>query len=325
MSSLRAGAARVKLDPPGGLAMLGYGNRVGPNNGVHDDLAAQALVLDDGANKIAIAGVDLLAIGARIADDIRELVAAKTNISADSILICATHTHSAPALNIFATPRADAKPAEGRDLEWERALPAKVAAVIIQAHENLEPATLRAAAAPFTLGTHRRLKRPHSQVQTAANLAGPADAEVVALGAYRPDGTAIAFILNYPCHGVVLCEDNLLYSRDWPGFAMDEIETAAASAPGPRPISIFIQGATGNIDPRSRGNFEVAEQHGRAMGRATFDALQSAPLIGEAKIAVRRIPLNLKLKDLGDELAVAQACAAQTQASLDSHRGGDGY
>src|SRR4029077_15349841 len=75
MSPVYTGAARVKLDPPAGLAMLGYGNRVGPNSGVHDDLAAQALVLGDGVNKVAIAGVDLLALGIRIADDIRERVA----------------------------------------------------------------------------------------------------------------------------------------------------------------------------------------------------------------------------------------------------------
>ena len=260
MSPLYAGAARVKLDPPAGLAMLGYGNRVGRNTGIHDDLAAQALVVSDGANKVAIAGVDVLALGVRIADDIRERVAASTGIRVDSILVCATHTHSAPAFNIFATPRADAKPAEGRDLGWERALPEKIASAIIQANENLEPATLRAAASQFTLGINRRLMRPHRQIQLAANRSGPADAEVQALGAYRANGTPIAFLMNYPCHGVVLCEDNLLYSRDWPGFAMDEIETAAASAGGPRPISIFIQGATGNIDPRSRGNFEVAEQ-----------------------------------------------------------------
>src|SRR5260221_10348901 len=81
MSPLYAGAARVKLEPPAGLAMLGYGSRVGRNTGAHDDLAAQALVLrggavSDGANKVAIVGVDLLALGARIADDIRERVAA---------------------------------------------------------------------------------------------------------------------------------------------------------------------------------------------------------------------------------------------------------
>jgi neutral ceramidase len=323
MSSLYAGAARVKLDPPAGLAMLGYGNRVERNAGIHDDLAAQALVLSDGVNKFAIAGVDVLALGARIADDIRERVANTTGIPADSILVCATHTHSAPTFNIFATPRPDAKPSDGRDLEWERALPVKIANAIIQAHANLEPATLRAAASQFTLGINRRLMRPHRQIQLAANRSGPADAEVSALGAYRANGTPIAFLMNYPCHGVVLCEDNLLYSRDWPGFAMDEIETAAAG--GSRPISIFIQGATGNIDPRSRGNFEVAEEHGRAMARGAFDALQHAPSIADAGIAVRRIALNLKLKDLSADLAVARSCAAQTQASLDNHRGGDGY
>jgi neutral ceramidase len=325
MSPLYAGAARAKLDPPAGLAMLGYGNRVGLNAGIHDALAAQALVLGDGANKVAIAGVDVLALGIRIADDIRERVAASTDIPADSILVCATHTHSAPAFNIFATPRADPKPAEGRDLEWERALPAKIASAIVQANENLEPATLRAAASQFTLGINRRLMRPHRQIQLAANRSGPADAEVSTLGAYRSNGTPIAFIVNYPCHGVVLCEDNLLYSRDWPGFAMDEIETAAASTGGPRPISIFIQGATGNIDPRSRGNFEVAEEHGRAMGRGAFDALEHAPSITDARLAARRIALNLKLKDLSDDLAIARSCAAQTRASLDNHRGGDGY
>src|SRR6202167_4225025 len=324
MSPLFAGAARVKLDPPAGLAMLGYGNRVGRNAGIHDDLAAQALVLSDGINKIAIAGVDLLAVGVRIADDVRERAAAGTGLPADSILVCATHTHSAPAFNIFATPRVGANPAEGRDLEWERALPGKIASAIIQGHTNLEPATLRAASASFTLGTNRRLIRPHRQVQIAANRAGPVDAEVQALGAYRADGTPIAFLMNYPCHGVVLCEDNLLYSRDWPGFAMDEIESAAARG-GDRPVSIFLQGATGNIDPRSRGNFEVAEQHGRAMGSATFDALANAPLLIDARIAARRIPLTLKLKDIGADLAVARACASQTQASLDNHRGGDGY
>ena len=325
MSPLFAGAARVKLDPPVDLAMLGYGSRVGRNVGVHDDLAAQALVLHDGANKIAIVGVDLLALGVRIADDIRARAAATTGIPADSILVCATHTHSAPAFNIFATPRDDAKPSEGRDLEWERALPERIASAITQAHRNLEPAALRAAKVPFTLGINRRLMRPHHQIQLAANRAGPAEAEANVLGAYRTNGSAIAFLMNYPCHGVVLCEDNLLYSRDWPGFAMDEIESVAAAAVGARPISIFIQGATGNIDPHSRGNFEVAEQHGRTMGRAAYDALKRAPSLSHGKIAVRRIGLSLKLKDLSAELAVARDCAAQTQASLDNHRGGDGY
>ncbi len=249
-----------------------------------------------------------------------------TGIPADSILICATHTHSAPAFNIFATPRAEAIPADGRDLEWERALPGKIASAIVQAHKNLEPATLRAATVPIYA---RNQSPPDASEPANSACRQPTPARLtpksMALGAYRPNGSPIAFIMNYPCHGVVLCEDNLLYSRDWPGFAMDEIESAAASGAGPRPISIFLQGATGNIDPRSRGSFEVAEQYGRAMGRGAFDALEHAPSIAPRKIATRRIALKLKLKDLRADLAIARDCAAQTQASLDNHRGGDGY
>src|SRR5258707_11641999 len=185
--------------------MLGYGNRVGRNAGIHDDLAAQALVLNDGAKKAAIVGVDLLALGTRIADDVRARVAARTDISPDSILVCATHTHSGPAFNIFATPRADAKPSEGRSLEWERALPDKIASAIIRANEALEPASIRTASAPFTLGTNRRLMRPNGQIQLAANYHGVAEGDAEVLGVFDRGSNPIAFVLNYPCPGVLLC------------------------------------------------------------------------------------------------------------------------
>src|SRR5882672_1146544 len=325
MGELLAGAARIKLEPPLGLAMAGYGNRVGRATGVHDDLAAQALVLSDGASKVAIASVDVLALGQRIADDIRERVAAKSDIEADAIMVCATHTHSGPAFNIFATPRADAKPSEGRSLEWERALPDKIASAIIRANEALEPASIRTASAPFTLGTNRRLMRPNRQIQLAANYHGVADGDAEVLGVFDRGSNPIAFVLNYPCHGVVQCEDNLLYSRDWPGFAMDEIERAASTTGGKPAISIFLQGATGNIDPRSRGSFDVAEDNGRAMGRAAFDAICTANPLTDVRISRQRHALKLKLKNLDIALQEARECAAQTEASLKNHRGGDGY
>ena len=274
----------MKLDPPAGLAMLGYGNRVGRNTGVHDDLAAQALVLSDGANKVAIAGVDVLAVG-----DSHRRRYSRTRRRKDrhprrfDPRLRDAHAFGARLQHLRDSarrreagrgpqPRMGARAAREdrlRDRSSERksgASDAPRGSIPIQARNQSTP------------------DAPAPANPTAANRAGPADAEVSALGAYRANGTPIAFLMNYPCHGVVLCEDNLLYSRDWPGFAMDEIETAAAAAGRPRPISIFIQGATGNIDPRSRGNFEVAEHHGRAMGRAAFDALRHAPSIADAEL-----------------------------------------
>jgi len=325
MGRILAGAARRKLEPPIGLAMMGYGGRVGNSAGVHDELAVQALVLGDGRRKLAIASVDLLAMGKRICDAIAAEVAARCDLPADAIMICSTHTHSAPLFNIHATPRPDAKLGGDRDLTWERALPGTIADAIVAANDSLEPTQIRAARGRFTLGAHRRVRRPDGSIQLAANNAGVADAEVNALGIYRPDESAIAVVMNYPCHGVVLCEDNLLYSRDWPGFAQDKVERAMRAPNGGALIAMFIQGATGNIDPRSRGSFAVAAEEGATMARAVLDALAGAPPVETATLAARRIPLRLGLLDRSATIAVAKAYVEQTAASLHNHRGGEGY
>jgi neutral ceramidase len=322
MSRLHAGAVRVKLEPPLGIAMAGYGRRTGRASGVHDDLAAQAIVISDGTTRAAIISVDVLAIGARIADDIRTAVAAATGIRADAVMVCATHTHSGPIFNIFATPKPDAKAGDDRDLAWERALPRTIARAAIDANSRLEPATMRFGRGHFTLGTNRRLRRADGSIQLAANYAGIAESELMALGFYSANGRALAFVFTYPCHGVVLCEDNLLYSRDWPGFALDEI---AATEEGDGAIAIFLQGATGNIDPRSRGSFEVASEYGRAAGRAVLDGLRGQPALEDEPLAITRTPLALKLRDLDARLAEAHRCVAQTKASLENHRAGLGF
>ncbi len=319
---LLAGAARIRLDPPLGLAMAGYGSRIGRAAAVHDDLAVQALVIGDGQNKLAIAGLDLLGIGMRIADDACARVAAESDLSADAILIGATHTHSGPSFNIFATPKPGAQAGPDRDIDWELDLPRKIAAAILEADRNLEPARIRVAGAHFTLGANRRLLTPSGETRLFSNYAGVADPEVKALGVYTRDGGgALAFVLNYACHGVMLCEDNLDYSRDYPGFAQDEIERLAA-ANGRRPIAIFLNGATGNIDPRRRGTFEAASEAGTEMGRAAFEALEHAPDVAQAAVAARRIPLTLRLKDLSAALATARAYVEQTALSLKAHPGG---
>jgi hypothetical protein len=59
------------------------------------------------------------------------------------------------------------------------------------------------------------------------------------------------------------------------------------------------------------------------MGRAGFAALERAAEQAEAEIAVRRIPLTLKLKDFSGALAIARAYVEQTKLSLETHPGGD--
>ena len=330
-TTLYAGAARVKLDPPVGLAMAGYGRRVGHSRGIHDDLAAQAIVFSDGAHKAAIASVDVLALGIRICDAVAAQVAAETNIPADAVMICATHTHSGPQFNLYATPRNDSGPVDRspeRDLDWERALPDKIAQAIIEADSRIQPARVRAGGGRFALGTNRRLMRADGSIQLAPNYAGVADAELKALEVLEAtrEEDQIAFLLNYPSHGVVLCEDNLLYSRDWPGFAVDAIESLMIEdRPNKPSVALFAQGATGNIDPARRGTFAIAADAGKGAALVAIDALSREVSIAGTPVITRRVPIRMKLRDLSAKLAIAEANVQQTEAALRNHAGVGGF
>ncbi|MBZ0285988.1 MAG: hypothetical protein K8I30_00130, partial [Anaerolineae bacterium] len=56
--TLRAGITRRTTNPPPGIFLMGYGNRVQGNTGIHDDLWVTTLVLDDGNTRAAILAAD---------------------------------------------------------------------------------------------------------------------------------------------------------------------------------------------------------------------------------------------------------------------------
>ena len=60
MGRLRAGVCRVDITPPLGVEPGAWRLRTGRADGVKEPLLAQALVLDDGARRIALVATDLL-------------------------------------------------------------------------------------------------------------------------------------------------------------------------------------------------------------------------------------------------------------------------
>src|SRR5215472_10439920 len=95
MSPLTAGVGRSIITPRDGVPMSGYANR-GLSSGLHDDLNARAIVLDNGTNRLALCSLELLWLRQADADRIRQSVAARCNLTPAEIFIFATHTHSGP-------------------------------------------------------------------------------------------------------------------------------------------------------------------------------------------------------------------------------------
>jgi hypothetical protein len=66
MSTLRAGLSRQKISPPLGIYLMGYGNRIQGDIGIHDNLYTTTLVLDDGDTRAALSTCQCQALIKRV-------------------------------------------------------------------------------------------------------------------------------------------------------------------------------------------------------------------------------------------------------------------
>jgi neutral ceramidase len=91
-TNLRIGAAKYNITPP-----LDQARRLGAKGLATDvigELCARATVFSDGKNKAAIVLLDISEFFPNITTGIRTLSSKWTDIPAENIMICATHTHS---------------------------------------------------------------------------------------------------------------------------------------------------------------------------------------------------------------------------------------
>ncbi len=139
--TLRAGAAAVDISPKDFPVNMPGGFGLNMAEKSHDSLHARALVLDDGATRIAMVVVDNLGVAQQVVDEAKQLAARRCEIPAERILISSTHTHSAPASNVIDGPK--------EAVAYRKILVDGIAAAIVRADANLRPAGIGAAAHPL--------------------------------------------------------------------------------------------------------------------------------------------------------------------------------
>jgi neutral ceramidase len=215
---LLAGIGRSIITPRVGVKLIGYFNRPGPSNGVHDDLHARALVLDDGQTALALCSVEILWLRTQEIEQIRQAVSARCGLQPGNIFIFCTHTHSGPA------------PFDPDG--WERPVADFIADAIVEAYESRQPARLGTGFGHlFGYSINRRW------------LDRPIDPAVGVIRVDLADGSPLAVLGNYACHAVVMGYDNLLISGDWPGYASRQLESELGA------LALFGQGGAGDVNP----------------------------------------------------------------------------
>jgi hypothetical protein len=297
----RVGLAETKITPTQPLFLAGYASRNKPMEGVHDDLYAKALVLEDAAGtRGLILTTDLIGLPAEIATPVRERIARQTGIPATSILINSSHTHTGPALSLDPTPREGRGPADAeRTVAYTRGLMDQLVSLAEQASRQLAPAKLSWGVGVVQFVMNRRQFTPDRGVILGVNPRGLADRSVPVLRIDGEDGRLRAVLFGCACHGTTLGPQDYLVSGDYAGHAQRLIQEQHPGA-----TALFLLGCAGDANPYPRGSYALAEQHGRELATEVQRVLSQplAPVSGPLRIAFGEVTLPLAAPPPKEEL-----------------------
>jgi neutral ceramidase len=267
---MRAGAARISLEPPLGLPMIGFVRMTEPARDYGLPLEATALVLD-GEARVVLVGVDTLGIQAPEVDRLRERVAEAAGTKPSHVLLNWNHTHLAPPGGrsfIRALAQVDDTELTTRLETYVDDLHAAIVAVARGAAERLEPARVVWGLGSLPDAVNRRERRD-GRVVLGWNPEGAVDRSVTVLQARRPDESAIGTLVGYGCHTVTTGPDVPIYSADYPGALRDAVRTWTGGE------CVFFQGAAGNVLPLVcfTGSEEEAMHVGRGLALEALHAV----------------------------------------------------
>ena len=212
--ALCAGAAAVDVTPQEFPLNMPGGFRANMAESAHDPLHSRALVLDDGTTTLAMVVVDNLGVAPDLVEEVKQIASKETGIPTDKMLICSTHSHSAPRSNTTKGPA----PA----VAYRKLLLDGMVKSIVDARAALQPAIVGAAAYPLPdevrnrrwylkpgkmplnpFGKMDKVKmNPGTSPEVLDRPAGPTDPDVTILSVQDAKRKPLALLANYSLHYV---------------------------------------------------------------------------------------------------------------------------
>ena len=286
---MKVGFGKRSISPPIGAPLAGFAARQGVCEGIHDELFARAVVIEDSGTVVALVSLDLLAVASDFVDETRRVIAAQVPIEPAAILIASTHTHAGPV-----TVNAFFNPDESLDAGYMALLGNAIVEAVETAWQSRFPARVGIGTGTIDgLGVNRR--SPDGQ---------PVDREIGILKVDDDKGRTRAVLINYGCHPTVLGPDNLLASGDFPAMAIERVESRL----GDGSFAMYVNGAQGDISVGHSSElsaigvitpgrtFERATELGHQLGDSVLSGLSAIPTHDRARLQfdtlVARFPLK---------------------------------
>lgn len=308
-TSLKAGAAAVIITPPAGSPMAGYYHPRGAE-GTLDDLYAKALVLDDGATRVALVTLDLISTTRSGTEQARAEITRQTGIPGHHVMISATHAHTGPELaergsrSLVASGTIDPV-----TVTYSEDLPVRIAESVRLAVSNLAPAMISATRGRCEhLAYNRRFYlrdgtvawnpgKRNPDVMMPAGVTDPEVGVVLVEPPHEPSSLvpAMATYVNFALHPDTV--SGARFSADFPGA----LSRRLADYHGTSNVTLFANGTCGNLNHldvnwgRQQSTRAEADRIGTILAASVFLAekqlheVKPAPL----RVASERVQLPL--------------------------------
>ncbi|QDU24973.1 Neutral/alkaline non-lysosomal ceramidase [Anatilimnocola aggregata] len=241
-SNLRASVVKIDITPPADTPVVGH---VRPTNGVRDPIRAGVLLLANEQTRAAIVTLDLISASGEMVAALRDVIALKTEIPRENIMVATSHNHSGPGWS--------------RESAWSREMVAKLGAAAGEAAKTMRPVTIGYGEDRIDFNINRR-KVIDGRALFRLNPDGPCDHRVKVLR--FDDGRTLepmSILMHAVCHPCVFTWGDKLtppfpqgfpkISADFPGEAQTFVETVY----GPKTQTLFLQGCAGDIRPNLPG------------------------------------------------------------------------
>lgn len=302
------GAAEERITPPLGTPMAGYYVERAAS-GVHDELFAKAIVIEQGGVKAALVACDLIGVPRECVERARAAVEAATGIPGGNVMISATHAHTGPIVRSAAAHTSalggDKEPA----VAFARALPGLIAASVEAACANLAPARISAAhGIEDSLSFNRRFHMKDGTVgwnpgRLNPNIlrpAGPIDPDVPVVHFASAEGAPRAMYVNFTMHLDTVGGTEI--SADYPytlGKLLGELR--------PGMLTVFTLGTAGDINhidvrwgAQTHGHVEAA-RIGTVLAGAVTKTFPQLAAVGAAPLQCRSALVALPLPEIAPD------------------------
>ena len=278
------------------VVLAGFAARDTLSDGIHQHLYTHCLVLGDGTQKVCIISNDLMEISPDISDTIRTMIAERSGLALDRILMHNIHTHSAPRSGGASNYTG------GTNRAWKERM---IATLVDNAVK-----TIGGKGKPFELEIG---KGTTSINGNRCEKDGPVDHDVY-VARFLRKGKPVVSVVNLACHPVCMGPGSYLLSSDYPGVNARYLSEAWGG-------EVFqLTGAAGNMDPaEGPKRVDYAERAGKELADALKDIpFEKVPSKGLLRLVNETVDLPYQIGEVTPEAVIrhADSLAATARTSF---------